>query len=110
MQQPSQLSLQSFTRAQLAAWLLLCFAMIAVPAVMHAWPAEREPVVSLRVNLNTASREELLSLPSMTYAGARAILQAREKRGPFKSIADLNQIKGLTKSYVERIAELVDVN
>lgn len=108
MQFQSKPSLNEISGAQLAGWLVVLALMVAVPAFAHAWPAEREPIVSLRVNLNEAGLDDLLSLPGMSGQRARAILKAREKKGRFAAISELNQIKGLTKNYVERIAELIE--
>ena len=47
-----------------------------------------------QVNLNTASQDELDALKGVGPAKAKAIVDYRKKNGPFKSVDDLNNVKG----------------
>ena len=55
------------------------------------------------VNVNTASAQELELLPGVGPARARAILSARKKRGHFKRIEDLAEIKGVGDSMLDKL-------
>ena len=55
------------------------------------------------VNLNTASRDELLAVPGIGPTKAQAILDHRAAHGPFKSVDDLKQVKGFRDKLVERL-------
>ena len=55
------------------------------------------------VNLNTASRDELVTVPGIGPAKAQAIVEHRKAHGPFKSVDDLKQIKGFRDKLVERL-------
>ena len=55
------------------------------------------------VNLNTASRDELVTVPGIGPAKAQAILDHRKTHGPFKSVDDLKQVKGFRDKLVERL-------
>jgi len=55
------------------------------------------------VNVNTASQEELQLLPGVGPVRARAILAERKKRGGFKRIEELAQVKGLGDSMLSRL-------
>lgn len=58
-----------------------------------------------RVNLNTASAQELQTLPGIGPAHARAIVAAR----PIRSLNDLERIKGLGGNRVEAIRDRIDL-
>jgi competence ComEA-like helix-hairpin-helix protein len=61
---------------------------------------------NIPVNLNTAEREELMTLPGVGPAIAERILENR----PFTSIEDLQRISGIGSSFVEGIRAMVTVN
>lgn len=78
-------------------------------AFSHGLKIDVAPVVSMRIDLNHAALAELFSLPGMTRARARAVILAREKRGDFKNVDGLADVKGFTKAYLRRIADLIEV-
>lgn len=55
------------------------------------------------VNLNTASRDELVAVPGIGPSKAQAIVEHRQTHGPFKSVDDLKQVKGFRDKLVERL-------
>ena len=55
------------------------------------------------VNLNSASRDELLAVPGIGPTKATAIVEHRKAHGPFKSVDDLKQVKGFRDKLVERL-------
>lgn len=70
--------------------------------------AETQPAVySGPVNINTATLEELMTLPGIgeTYAGR--IIAYREQNGPFKTVGDLIHVSGIGTKRLEAIWELV---
>ena len=62
-----------------------------------------------RVNLNTASKEQLMTLPGIGEAKAEAILRRREESGPFTSCEDVMQVSGIKKSIYEKIRDRITV-
>jgi competence ComEA-like helix-hairpin-helix protein len=64
---------------------------------------------STLVNINTAAMEELMTLPGIGTAEARAILESRRKNGDFKSVDDLDRVKGIPQSVKAAIKKRVTV-
>lgn len=61
------------------------------------------------INLNTATREQLETLPGVGSKIAQAIIEYREKHGPFKSVDELLEIKGIGPKKLEKIRPLVTI-
>lgn len=59
------------------------------------------------VNLNTATQAELDTVKGIGPGKAKAIVEYRDKNGPFKSVDDLNQVKGFGQKSIDKLrAEL----
>ncbi len=65
--------------------------------------ASVKPLISGRVNLNTASEEQLEALPRVGPAMAAKIIAAR----PLRSLADLDAVKGVGEATLNTLAPLV---
>ncbi|GAB4189846.1 MAG: hypothetical protein OHK0022_02310 [Roseiflexaceae bacterium] len=61
------------------------------------------------VDLNRASAAELDALKGIGPALAQRIIEHRESNGPFKSVEDLREIKGIGEALYNSIAPLVTV-
>ncbi|MBQ6323169.1 MAG: helix-hairpin-helix domain-containing protein, partial [Lachnospiraceae bacterium] len=71
-----------------------------------------EPIASSGsslVNLNTATKEELMSLPGIGETRAEAVLRYRQQQGPFQSIEEIMQIRGIKESVFASIRDLITV-
>jgi competence protein ComEA len=68
---------------------------IVTVALMMSWvvPALAEDLQ--KVNLNTATLEELMTLDGIGQKVAERILDFREKNGPFQKPEDLMMVKGV---------------
>lgn len=55
------------------------------------------------VNINTATQSELEAVKGLGPAKAKAILDYREKRGGFKTLDELDNVKGFGKASIERL-------
>lgn len=62
-----------------------------------------------KVNLNTADREQLKTLPGIGDAKADAIVQYREEHGPFGSIEEIQNISGIKSGMFSKIRDLITV-
>lgn len=61
------------------------------------------------VNVNTATQSELESVKGLGPAKAKAIIEYREKNGPFKSVEDLGKVKGFGKASIEKLKNELSV-
>ena len=62
------------------------------------------------VNINTASKDELIALPGIGQALAERILLFRGNRGKFRSAEDLQKVKGISKKKFEKLKPFVTVH
>ncbi len=65
--------------------------------------------VEFPIDINKASVEELVELPGIGPVKARAIVEYRQKNGPFASVEDLINVSGIGEKTLERIKDLVKV-
>lgn len=61
------------------------------------------------INLNTATKEELVALPGIGPAKAQAILDYRNAHGSFKSVEELKDVKGIGAKRFERLKSELSV-
>ncbi len=64
---------------------------------------------SSKVNLNLATKEELMSLPGIGEAKADSIITYREEHGDFKSIEDIKNITGIKDGVFNSISDYITV-
>jgi len=56
-----------------------------------------------KVNLNTASKEELMQIEGLDEESAGRIIQYREENGGFGSIDEVTQIPGFGETLLEKV-------
>ena len=78
---------------------------IAGPVKSSGWGL----VVSGKVNINTATAEELDTLPGIGPAYAERIIRHRQEQGPFKSIEQIMEVKGIAEGKFEELKDLISV-
>jgi competence protein ComEA len=83
---------------------LLGLGLAASPAL-----AADEGDLSGVVNVNTATAEQLMLLPGIGEAKARAILDRRKEQGGFKKVDELLEVKGIGAAALERIRPFVAI-
>lgn len=63
-----------------------------------------------RINLNTATESELMTLPGIGAAKAKSILSWREENGGFLQIEDLMKIEGIKDGVFSKIKDSIKVD
>ncbi len=86
-------------RIQVVQLMVVCLAL-----VFSVGPAMAEK----KVNINTATVEELQTLPKIGPKTAEAIVKYREEH-PFESVDDLLNVKGIGEKKLEQIKPYVTV-
>ena len=59
------------------------------------------------ININTASKEELMQLPGIGESRALSIIAYREKNGGFNDIKDIMNISGIKEAAFEKIKDYI---
>lgn len=62
-----------------------------------------------RVRINTATRRELETLPGIGPARAAAIIEDRRRRGPYRSLDDLQRVPGIGPQIIERLRNCAQI-
>lgn len=62
-----------------------------------------------KVNLNTASKEELMTLRGIGEARAEEIIRYRQQRGGFDSIEDIMEVSGIKDAAFQKIKDNITV-
>lgn len=63
-----------------------------------------------KININTATKEELMTLPGIGESKACAIIRYREEYGPFQTIEDITNISGIKEGVYNNIRDYIIVN
>ena len=77
----------------LAFVVVIGFAVNTGPSVASQRDVRDRPLI--KVDLNTATANELALLPSVGLKLAKRIVEKRDASGPFRSVSDLAQIRGI---------------
>ncbi|GAB4432075.1 MAG: hypothetical protein Fur0044_29580 [Anaerolineae bacterium] len=67
------------------------------------------PVAGGTININTATLEQLDSLPGVGPAIAQRIIDYRESMGGFKTVEEITQVSGIGEATLAKIKDLITV-
>ncbi len=71
--------------------------------------AEKSVEIAGKININTAYKSQLMSLPGIGEGKADAIIEYRKTNGPFKSIEEIKNVKGIGESIYQKIKDKIEV-
>lgn len=71
--------------------------------------SRKEKTADDRININLASKEELLQLPGIGESKAESIIAYRNKHGSFMSVEDLTKIEGIKEGVLQKIKDKITV-
>ena len=78
-----------------------------VDHVEHAAPKRK--AVSGKLNLNTATEDQLVMLPGVGPSKAERVVTWRQKHGAFKRVADLRHVKGFGYKTIKKLEPYLDI-
>lgn len=68
-----------------------------------------EPLAEGKVNINTADKAELMTLPGIGEARAEAIIQYRSQCGGFSAVEEIQEISGIKNAVYSKIKDRITV-
>ncbi len=72
-------------------------------------PTAKPQLKPQSININTATKTELMSLPGIGEQYAERIILYRQDAGPFTDINDLQKVKGIGKKILEKLKPFIVV-
>ena len=91
--------------------------MIYVPTVEEAKDRESESGIGQntssnmgKININTATKEELMTLPGIGESRALSIIAYRKEHGGFSSPEEIMEVSGIKEGMYEKMKEYIMVN
>ena len=85
----------------------------ALPQNQHSIPeepSETRAVQDVKIDLNTASSEELQTLKGIGPTKAQAIIDYRNRYGGFTCIEEITEVKGIGEKTFEKIRDQIYIN
>ena len=95
--------------------LTLCLGLLCCSMSAPAQNADTDPVAApavektddAKINLNSATAEQLISIPGIGPATARLIVEHRTKAGKFNRIEELMNVRGIGEKKFQQIKDLL---
>ncbi|HST04854.1 MAG TPA: ComEA family DNA-binding protein [Chloroflexia bacterium] len=81
----------------------------SIPITGQSGPADSKGLPSTPVDINTATAEELQTLPGIGPSLAARILADRDQNGPYGSIEDLTRVTGIKEGIMAKIRAYITV-
>ncbi|MBW1976058.1 MAG: helix-hairpin-helix domain-containing protein [Deltaproteobacteria bacterium] len=98
--------------ALLTIFVMTCPTLAQNKAVQKQEKAQTQQVQQseqAKLNINTATQADLEKLPGIGPVLAERIIKYREEHGPFKTIDEIQNVKGIGKKKFETIKDLIAV-
>lgn len=72
------------------------------------WPAAKRRLCAKGIYINSDTATQLESLPQIGPKRAKAIVEYRERYGPFSHLQELSRVSGIGQKTVKRIAPWIE--
>ncbi|OGT47719.1 MAG: hypothetical protein A3F17_04135 [Gammaproteobacteria bacterium RIFCSPHIGHO2_12_FULL_41_15] len=79
--------------------------LLAAAALMSVCQFSFAEVVKNIIHLNKANAEQLETIIGIGESKAKSIIAYREEHGPFKTLADLANVKGISEKTLVKLQE-----
>jgi competence protein ComEA len=90
--------------------LAVSVALLVVPLLaQQAQPGQSGKLSGEKINLNSATSDELQKLPRIGPKVAQRIIDFRKQNGPFKRIEDLMKVKGIGEKTFTQLKDMITV-
>jgi comEA protein len=93
----------TFSRVRIACVLVLCLGL-AISSI-SVLAQKSSPAATEKINLNSATVEQLQSLPGIGPATAKSIVDYRTKVGKFNRIEEIINVKGIGEKKFQKIKD-----
>jgi len=100
---------QNMTRFLMAALVALALGSTAVSAQTKSPAPRSTATASAPVNLNTATADQLATIPGVGPKMAERIIDYRQKNGGFKKVEDLMNVSGVGEKSFLKMKPLITV-
>ena len=88
---------------------LVCIASKNESASASQNESQNNNIENKKININTATLEELKTIKGIGDAKAKSIIEYRDKNGGFKKIEDIKNITGIGEKMFEKIKDQIDI-
>jgi competence ComEA-like helix-hairpin-helix protein len=90
--------------------LFLVLAICPVAAIVQAQDKSKKPPPPAKpFDINTATYDQIHSLPGVGPVTTQRILDFRKKSGPFQRVEDLTAVRGISSAKLEKIRQYIVV-
>lgn len=93
-------------------WMFLAISCLFLASFMINYAllaADEGGEAKTKLNINTATLEELIALPKVGKRDAKKIIEYRVKNGGFKSIEEIKDVRGIGPRTFDEIKDLIAV-
>lgn len=91
--------------------LLVLFSLVFMTFLAAAaFAADTDNPEANKLNVNTASAEELAKVPGITPEIAKAIVAYREEMGDIQNLDELTEVKGINKELLGKLKEFISTD
>ncbi len=90
-------------------WALVLGLLVSFSLPGYSQQNKSGQTVIKKININTASVQELTTLPRIGPKKAAAIIEFRNKNGKFQRVEDIMKVKGIGEKTFLRLKDLITV-